>query len=127
MKSAVRAGLVAAALFVAVPASSHHSFSPMFQERPVTLQGTLARIEWVNPHTYFYVDIKDETGRTRTYAFEGLPPGRLRQLGMTKNVWTSGVGRPVTVKALPSRSGEPLAYGLEITFGNGKTWNLQPR
>ena len=60
---------------IAAPAVAHHSFGVAFDaEKTVTLTGTITKIEWTNPHTHIYADVKDDAGRVVSWKFEGYPP-----------------------------------------------------
>ena len=84
MKSKVYVILVAVFGFLlpATPAFAHHSYAAEFQtEKEFTVTGVLSKVEWTNPHIYFYVDVKDEDGNVVTWAFEGYPPNMLHRTG----------------------------------------------
>src|SRR5580658_9195775 len=77
------AGLLIAAAF---PVSAHHSFSAEFDvDKPVKLEGTVVKMDWVNPHTWLYIDVKKADGTVEHWQVEGGAPGVLLRNGWTKN------------------------------------------
>ena len=69
-----------AALFLSfTPAWAHHSFAAEYDgQAPISLKGTITKVEWTNPHIYFYVDVKDASGAVTNWAVEGYPPNTLK-------------------------------------------------
>jgi hypothetical protein len=114
-------------LFVATAAlAAHHSFAAEYDgQRPITLSGTVARIDWLNPHMYFYLDVKDDKGTVTQWKIEGYPPNMLVRQGWTRNV-TLKVGDTVKVFGWRARSEMPQAAGREVTFADGKKLNCGP-
>ncbi len=75
-------GLLAAA----VPMLAHHSFSAEFDSsKPVTLKGSVTKVDWLNPHIWIYLDVKDDAGKVASWQCEGGPPNTLTRNGWTKN------------------------------------------
>jgi len=113
---------VAAAVFVLFGAGSlaaHHSFAAEYDgEQPVTVKGTVARIDWTNPHIHFYVDVKDDAGTVTQWKFEGYPPNMLVRQGWKRDV-TMKPGDVVTVFGWRARTDPNLAASREVTFANG--------
>ena len=82
----------------ATPVSTHHSFSAEYDiTKPIKLQGLVTKVEWMNPHTYFYINVKDESGKVTNWALEMGAPGALQKQGWTRN--TLQIGDEVTVEA----------------------------
>jgi hypothetical protein len=108
---------------------AHHSFSAAFDiNRKATLTGTISKIDWVNPHVYIHLDVKDDTGKVTTWALESLPTNHLRTAGITRNdVWNKASdGEVVTVHVNLSRDVENHRAGwlLRITYADGHFLHL---
>ncbi len=98
----------------------HHSFGAEYDaNKPITLTGTVTNIEWTNPHSHFYLDVKDEKGNVVNWKLEGYPPGVLYRTGW-KRTETMKVGDVVTVFAWRARDGGNWAHSREVTFKDGK-------
>ena len=127
MKASYRA-LILAAVCGAWPLAAHHSFTAEFDGgKTVTLQGTVSKVDWVNPHIFVYVDVKDDSGKTTTWMLQSLPPLFFKGSGLTKDVLLSNK-QPVTVTANPAKDGTP-AYGFmtKLTFADGHVFTLNPQ
>jgi len=109
---------------VAVLASSvalfaHHAFSAEYDaKKPVKVTGTVKKVEWMNPHIWFYVDVKDESGKVTTWGFSGGPPGMLMRRGITKDVLK--VGDIIKVEGFLAKDGSNNASGGNVTFADGR-------
>ena len=110
---------VAALLLAAFPAVAHHSFSSEFdQNQPITLKGTVTKVEWMNPHTWFYVDVKDDQGKVTSWACESGPPAMLGRNGWKKD--SLKPGDMVTVQAYRAKDGSTNASARLVTLSDGR-------
>lgn len=100
-------------------ALGHHSFSAEFtRDLPVEITGTVSKVEWMNPHARFYVDVKDEDGKMVNWNFELTTPNILMRQGWTKN--SLKVGDTVTVKGWRARNDPHIANAASVVLANGK-------
>jgi hypothetical protein len=111
--------LVLALGLFSTPLLAHHAFSAEFdRNKPVKLEGTVKRVEWMNPHIWFYVDVKDAAGKVTTWGFSGGPPGQLARRGITKEALKPG--DHVKVEGFQAKNGTNNASGGNVTFADGK-------
>ena len=104
---------------IAAPAFAHHSEAAEYDStKPVKVTGTITKVEWQNPHIWFYVDVKDENGKITTWGFSGAPPGALMRRGITKDALT--IGAVVNVEGSRARDGSNNASGRNVRFADGR-------
>jgi len=97
----------------------HHSEAAEYDPtKPVKVTGTLKTVEWKNPHVWFYVEVKDESGTITTWGFSTSPPGMLLRRGITKEVFK--IGAVVNVEGSRARDGSNNASGRRVTFADGR-------
>ena len=110
---------VAILLVIAAPVLGHHSEAAEYDStKPVKVTGILKKVEWQNPHVWFYVDVKDENGKITTWGFSGAPPGALMRRGITKDALK--IGEVVNVEGSRARDGSNNASGRRVTFADGR-------
>jgi uncharacterized protein DUF6152 len=103
----------------AAPVFGHHSEAAEYDStKPVKVTGILKKVEWQNPHVWFYVEVKDEKGTTTTWGFSGAPPGSLMRRGITKEALK--IGAVVNVEGSRARDGSNNASGRSVTFEDGR-------
>jgi hypothetical protein len=104
---------------VVVPAWAHHAFSAEFDAaKPVKLKGTISRIEWINPHSWIHVDVKDADGKLTKWMIEGGSPNALIRRGVTSQILK--VGMEVSVDGYQAKDGSTRANGRDITLADGR-------
>jgi hypothetical protein len=110
-------GLIAGVLLAVAPAVAHHSFAAEYDgKKPVTLKGVVTKVDWMNPHVYFYLDVTEENGTVSNWAFEMGPPNGLQRSGWTRN--TMKVGDEVTVDGTLAKDGSKQANARSVTMTN---------
>src|SRR5262245_45447829 len=120
--SAAVLGLV----FTATDTLAHHSFAAQYDgQKPITLSGTVAKIEWTNPHIHLYIDVKSENGVVTQWKFEGFPPNMLVRQGWKRDE-TLKIGDAISVFGWQARTEPNLAHARTITFGDGRKMTAGP-
>lgn len=108
------------ALLAAIPAAAHHS-AAMFDDQVVlTLEGTVTKFDYLNPHSWLYVNVENDDGTMTEWGFELDAPPRLRRLGISPSFWQQG--DPITVKTNPLRDGRPAGHLVGAVSGEGRTF-----
>jgi hypothetical protein len=118
MKLKLAVFVTSVSLAMAASAFAHHSFAAEFDgNQPVRVEGVLSNIEWTNPHSYFYVDVKDEKGNVVTWGCEGANPGALTRRGFKKG--DAKLGDKIVVDGYAAKDGAHLMDARRI-YLNGK-------
>ena len=116
---------LASLLIVAPLAYAHHSVAGQFDvHHTVTLSGVVSKVNWVNPHIYIELAVKEPANQAATWRLEGVPVGMARKAGLSSSM-LKGHGETVTIVAHPARDGTPnLGYIIKITYPDGKVFQF---
>lgn len=111
-------------LALAAPVFGHHAFEAEFDlHKPVKLTGVLTKVEWVNPHVYFYMDVKDASGNVTNWQFENSPPGMLRRGGLERSMLP--LGQTITIEGYAAKDGSKnLGWANVMHLADGSTITL---
>jgi hypothetical protein len=113
----VAAGL---GLLASLPALAHHSFAAEFDSaKRVTVKGVVTRIDWMNPHIWMYVDVKDETGAVSHWQCEGAPPNTLTRQGWSKT--SLKPGDDVTIEGFRAKDGSNTCNSRSVKLPDGRS------
>ena len=99
---------------------AHHSFAAEYDgNKPVKVSGVVTKVEWTNPHIWFYVDVKDEQGKVTNWGFSAGPPGVLQRRGISRDAMKKG--DVIVVEGFRARDGSNNASGGRVTFPDGRS------
>ncbi len=119
MKASLLCGLAMVLGLAAVPALAHHSFAAEYDAaKPITLTGTVTKVEWMNPHARFYIDVKDEGGKVTNWELELGSPNGLMRRGWTRHSMKEG--DTVTVQGSLAKDGSSLANARTVKLSDGR-------
>jgi len=108
------------AVVTAAQLAAHHSFAAEFDaNKPVTLKGTVTRVEWANPHIWVYLDVKDDQGAVQPWQCEGGPPNTL-----TRNGWSANSLKPsdaVTIEGVLAKDGSKTCNARMVKLPDGRS------
>ena len=112
--------------FAIFPAWAHHAYSAEYDEnKPIRLEGTIALMEWVNPHAVIHVDVRNSDGSISRWAIQSNSPNTLLRRGITKKSVEPGM--KVVIEGYQARNGSTSAVGAVMTFGDGRAIFLGSR
>ena len=116
----IRLAIAAAGLLLSIaPAWAHHAFQAEFdRDKPVHLTGTVTDMEWINPHSWIHIDVKNPDGTVASWMIEGGSPNSLLRRGFTKHSLEPGT--EIVVEGYQAKDGANRANGRDLTFPDGK-------
>jgi hypothetical protein len=116
----IKIGLaMGAAVLLAAPVWAHHAFAAEFDgNKPVKLRGAVTKMEWINPHAWIHIDVKDPDGKVTNWMVECGTPNTLLRRGVNKNSVTAGM--EILVDGYQSKDGSNKANGRDVTFADGR-------
>jgi len=119
MRRSWSAAFLLASTLATSSALAHHSAVAEYDlDKPVSISGTIKRVEWQNPHIWYYLDVKEKDGKVSEWGVSGGAPGQLMRRGITKDVLQ--VGAVVSVEGFQARDGSKNITGRRVTFADGR-------
>lgn len=118
MKTRFALALLAGVLSISLPAFAHHSSAAFDTEHLITVKGTVTNFEWSNPHTFIYLDVKDDSGKVEPWRVEANTPNMLTRAGWTRDCVKTG--DEVSVTGAPARNGTKIMRLDSIKLANGQ-------
>jgi hypothetical protein len=108
-------------VMMAASASAHHSVSGQYDSsKPLTLTGVISKVDWINPHVYLHLDVKDKDGAVSTWTLSTLPTAMMRRAGLTRETLQGNPGEIVTITAIAARDEtKRLGWISKITYADG--------
>ena len=120
MRARFLASLVRSCLSRHRRSHTHHSFAAEYDgNKPVKVSGVVTKVEWTNPHIWFFVDVKDDQGKVTNWGFSAGPPGVLQRRGISREAMKKG--DVVVVEGFRARDGSNNASGGRVTFADGRS------
>ena len=108
------------ALLTPVPVQTHHAFAAEFDSnRPIAVEGVIARVDWINPHAWIHLDVRNDEGEVERWMFELSNVGSLGRRGITKNTEHMAVGTEVSAEGFLSKGQPRRANGRSLKYANG--------
>ncbi len=120
MRRHILVGIAGVSLtLAAAPLYAHHAFSSEFDaDKPLQLEGTVSKMEWVNPHAWIHIDVKKPDGKVEEWMIEGGTPNTLMRRGVSRD--TLKIGTEVKVSGYQAKDGSNRANGRDITYPDGR-------
>jgi hypothetical protein len=115
---------VAALIATSAPVVAHHAIQAQFDfDKPLHLTGTLTKIEWINPHAYMFLDVKERDGKVRNWALEMVGPAGMKKAGLSRTDHRTGfkVGDTISVNGFMAKDGTYLGFVKELKLSDGRT------
>lgn len=113
--------VLAASLLASVPLEAHHPFKAEFDDsKPVSLQGKVTKLEWINPHSWIHLDVEDPNGVVTSWLVECASPNFMTRAGLAKSELE--VGAQLTIQAFPAKDGHRRAGATKIVLKNGQSF-----
>jgi Family of unknown function (DUF6152) len=111
--------ILAATVGLAAPALAHHAFAAEFDiNRPIKLRGTVVKMDWINPHSWIHINVKDPDGKVVAWMIEGGSPNVLLRLGFTKEALPAG--SEIVLEGFQAKDGSNRGVGKFISFADGR-------
>lgn len=121
-------GAICLVLLIAAPVWAHHNMSALFDfNQRFTGSGSLADLDWRNPHIYMFVDVENEAGELERWSFEGPPPGFFRNRDFARADFEASIGKIVRIEASRARDGSMSGLIRQVTLADGRVVSACPQ